>query len=47
MHLRARVEHAREWMGWTPRHDLRAGLEKTFDWERTNHAPLLATAEKA
>jgi UDP-glucose 4-epimerase len=47
MHLRARVEHAREWLGWTPRHDLRAGLEKTFAWERTKHAPVLATAEKA
>jgi len=30
---------ARKLLGWTPRHDLRAGLKKTLDWfSKQSHA---------
>jgi UDP-glucose 4-epimerase len=44
MHLRASIARARELLGWTPRHGLRAGLEKTFAWEREHRERRAAAA---
>ena len=45
MHLRADITKARHLLAWEPRHDLRAGLEKTFCHERTKYMQHWAATE--
>jgi len=42
MHLRSDVARARQLLGWEPQHDLRAGLQKTFQAERAKLSPRMA-----
>lgn len=44
MHLRANIARAKKLLDWTPRHDLRRGLELTFECERRKRGPLVAAA---
>ncbi len=44
MHLRSDISRARQLLGWDPRHDLLAGLQKTFAAERARHPARLAVA---
>ena len=47
MHLRAQINRARELLGWTPRHELPAGLAKTFAWAQAEPRPRLAACGRA
>jgi len=44
MHLRADITRARQLLGWEPKHDLCAGLKKTFDLEQAKY-PLRVAAK--
>jgi UDP-glucose 4-epimerase len=46
-HLRAHIERARQLLCWEPKHDLRAGLEKTFAREYARHSHRSASASHA
>jgi UDP-glucose 4-epimerase len=46
MHLRATIERARELLAWDPKHDLRRGLELTFDLECRKRKPQAAAAHR-
>lgn len=47
LHLRARIERARQLLGWEPKHGLREGLEKTFAIEQERQARRRAAAAHA